>query len=125
MKNHLAKISLFALVTAALIAVPVASRAADSTNTPATTTPAAKRNGLPFRGTVASVDPAAMTFTVGKLTIAVTSATKITKDGTPATFADITAAAVITGSYKKDAAGKLNATTVRLGGKTKKAAPAA
>jgi hypothetical protein len=121
---------LFSLVVAALVALPSVSRAEDSTNTPATAAPAAKKKGTPFHGKVAAVDAAAMTFTVGTLTIAVTSDTKITKDGTPATFSDLTVGATVGGSFKKDDAGKLNATTVRVGEKApkekkKKDAPAA
>ena len=125
MKNNIIKTSLFSLVAAALLAVPVVSRAADATNTPAATAPVPKKNGaLPFHGKVASVDATAMTFTVGTLTIAVTSTTKISMDGQPATFADITTGATVGGSYKKDAAGKLTAGSVRIGEKKKKAAAA-
>jgi len=63
-----------------------------------------------------------MTFMVGKMTIAVTSSTKITKDGQPAVFADITAGETVGGAYKKDDAGKLNAMSVRIGEKKKKKA---
>src|ERR1039458_10895148 len=127
MKNNTRKVPLLTLVAAALVALPVVSRAEDSTNPPppASTHPAKKIGGLPFKGKVAAVDPsAAMTFTVGTLTMAVTSETKITKDGQPATFADITAGASVTGSYKKGADGKLTASSVKLGEKKKKAAPA-
>ena len=124
MKNNLVKITLFSLVTAALVAMPAVSRAADSTNPPAATTPAPKKNGLPFHGKVVGVDAAATTFTVGTLTIAVSSATKITKAGQPATFADIKADETVSGAYKKDDAGKLNATVVKIGEKKKKKAVA-
>src|ERR1035441_3875342 len=127
MKNNIAKITLFTLVAAALVALPVVSRAEDSTNTPppASTHPAKKIGGLPFKGKVAAVDPsAAMTFTVGTLTMAVTSETKITKDGQPATFADITAGASVTGSKKKGADGNPPASWEKLGKKKKKPAPA-
>jgi hypothetical protein len=125
MKNKLAKVTCLAIVAASLVAWPAISRAEDSTNAPAAQTPAPKKHGLPFHGKVASVDPAAMTFTVGSTTVAITSTTKITKNGEPAVFADITAGEVVSGSYKKDADGKLNATTVRIGAKKKNAdAPA-
>ena len=123
MKNKLATITCFAFIAVALVAAPAPCRAADSTNAPAAATPVPKKHGLPFHGKVASVDPTAMTFTVGTLTIAITSQTKISKDGQPAVFADITAGELIRGSYKKDDAGKLHATVVRIGG-TKKSAPA-
>lgn len=125
MKNNLSKITLLA-IAAVLVAVPAISRAEDSTNTPAATTPTPKKHGTTFHGKVAAVDPtAAMTFTVGTMTIACTSETKIMKDGQPAGFADITAGATVSGAYKKDADGKLTATTVRIGEKKKKGAPAA
>ena len=124
MKNKIAKITLFSLVTAALLAVPAISRADDSTNTPAATAPAKKHGGNMFHGKVASVDATAMTFMVGTNTITVTSSTKITKAGQPATFSDITAGEMVGGSAKKDASGNLNATSVHIGDKKKKAAAA-
>ena len=125
MKNKFAKITLLAFVAAALVAVPSASRAADSTNTPAASTSAPKKRSLPFNGKVAAVDTAAATITVGQLTINITSVTKITKDGKPAILSDITVGATVSGAYKKDDAGKLNATTIKVGEKKKKkAAPA-
>ena len=125
MKNNTVKITLFALVAAALVALPSASRAGNPTNAPTATASAPKKHSVPFHGKVAAVNAAAMTFTVGTMTFAVTSNTKITKDGKPATFAEITVGENIGGAYKKDAAGKLDATSVRIGEKKKKAAPAA
>jgi hypothetical protein len=126
MKKNTAKTTLFALIAAVLVAVPFAGLAGDSTNTPTATAPAPKKHSVPFHGKVAAVDSAAaMTFTVGTMTIAVTSDTKITKDGQPAVFADITPGATVRGSYKKDATGKLTAVSVRIGEKKKQAAPAA
>jgi hypothetical protein len=126
MKNNIAKTTLkltfLALVAAALAATPAICRADDATNTPAAT-PAPKKHGLPFHGKVASVDSTAMTFTVGTMTIAVTSTTKISKDGQPAVFSDITTGSMVRGSYKKDDSGNMNATLVRIGA-MKTAAPA-
>jgi hypothetical protein len=120
MKKTIAKIACFAFVAAALVAAPAISRAEDSTNAPAAT-PAPKKKALPFHGKVVSVDSAAMTFTVGTMTIAISSTTKITKDGQPAIFADITAGEMVSGSYKKDAEGKMNASSVKIGQPKKKA----
>ncbi|MGH7988934.1 MAG: hypothetical protein ACREDS_01890, partial [Limisphaerales bacterium] len=69
--------------------------------------------------TVSALDANAMTLTVGKLTVQVTSETKITKDGKPATLADGAVGEPIGGYYKKDADGKLHATTIHFGGKKK------
>lgn len=119
------QIALFALVAAALIAAPAVLRAEDK---PATKPEAGqeaahgakKKGGTPFHGNLASVDTAASTITVGSTTISITSETKITKNGKPATLADLTVGDKIGGSYKKSEDGKLNATTVRVGDKPEK-----
>ena len=61
-----------------------------------------------------------MTLTVGKLTLQVTSDTKITKDGKPATLADGVVGEPVSGAYQKTADGKLNATTIHFGAKAEK-----
>jgi hypothetical protein len=122
MKNNiLTKISCFAFIAAALIAAPAIGHAQEATNAPATT-PAPKKHSNVFRGTVAAVDATAMTFTVGNSTAVVSSTTKISKDGKPAVFSDITVGATVACSYKKDEAGKLNAVSVKIGEKKKKEA---
>lgn len=123
--TKLAKIACFTLVVAALVGTPAMVRAEDSTNAPAAQTPAPKKHGLPFHGKVASVDATAMTFTVGTMTIAINSATKITKEGKPAVFSDITVGENVAGSYKKDDEGKMTASSVKIGASKKKAAAAA
>jgi len=136
MKNIL-KISLFA---AAIVAAPVLSRAQDTTTpaspvaapaapaaapdqaTPAPAKP--KKQGLVFRGTISTIDTNAMTLTVETRTFDITSDTKITKDGQPATLIDGVVGEPVSGAYKKGDDGKLNATTVRFGAKKKKEAAA-
>ena len=111
------QIALFAIVAAALVAAPVVVRAADKPAKDAASTEAgakSKKHGLPFHGKVTAVDTAAMTVTVGTMTINVTSETKITKEGKPATLSDITVGENIGGAYMKDDAGKMNATTIHL-----------
>ena len=116
MKKNLA---LYALVAAVLIAAPLSLRAQNAASTNAAAAPVAKKHGLPFHGKVAAVDATAMTVTVGTKTYNVTSSTVITKDAKPATLADITVGETISGYAKKDAAGKLNATTINVGKKGK------
>lgn len=119
------QIALFALVAAALIAAPAVVSAQDAKPDKkhdageAGAAPKANR-GLPLHGKVAAVDATAGTITIGQLTINVTSETKIVKQGKPATIADITVGENITGQYKKDEAGKLNATVIHIGGKADK-----
>jgi hypothetical protein len=119
MKRQMLKITMLSLFAAAIVATPTLSRAQDAgTNAPATSH---HRHGAPFHGTVSALDTNAMTLTVGKLTMQVTSKTKITKDGKPATLADAAVGEPVSGYYVKDAGGKLNATTIHFGGKKKEA----
>ena len=126
-------IALYALAVAALVAAPALVRAEDSpAPKPAAESgaPAKKHGGTPFHGKVSAVDATAMTVKLTSQTLNVTSETKILKAGKPATFADITAGEIIAGQYKKDSAGKLDATVIHIGDKAekpdskKKAAPA-
>jgi hypothetical protein len=115
MKTSITKITLFSLIAAALVAVPAITRADDtSTNAPAAAAPA-KKHGMPFHGKIAAVDTSAMSITVGEMTIGVTSETKIMKNGQPAMLSDLTVGDMAGGYYKKDDAGKMTATTIRIG----------
>ena len=122
MKIPTIKIALFSLVTAALVAVPATSQAQDKpkTDAPAPAAPAAKKSRAPFHGKVSAVDTAAMTITVGSQTINITSETKIIKDEKPATLSEIAVGDTVGGAYKKNEAGKLNATTIHATAKDPK-----
>jgi hypothetical protein len=120
MKKHIA---LIAIATAALIAAPATIHAQDAAATPAApaTTPApAKKKSAAVHGTVAAVDATAMTVTVGTKTYTVTSETKITKDGKPATLADVTVGETVGISSKKGEGDKLTATAIHIGAAKKK-----
>ena len=117
MKINLAKISLLTLLAAAVVALPVTLRAQDAnTKAPDQAAPAkAKKGSATFHGAVTAVDTKAMTFTVGDKTYNVTSETKITKNGQPATLSDVTTGETVGGTFKKGADGKLNAATLHVG----------
>jgi hypothetical protein len=124
MTKNISKITVLSLLAAALVAMPALSRAEGTgTNAPASSdqTPAKpnKHGNLPFHGNLSAVDTKAMTFTVGTLTLQVTSDTKITKDGKPATLADGVVGEPVSGAYKKTDDGKLNAISVHFGAKKK------
>lgn len=124
-KNHIAKITAFGLVAAALALVPSISRSQDAsstTNAPAQTPPKKHHGAIPFHGKVVAVDTSAETLTVGKLILNITSTTKISNatNGEPAILSDIVVGENVGGSYKKDAAGQLNAQTIHIGIKAKK-----
>lgn len=118
MKNKIFKLALFSLAIAALVALPAAVRAEDKPAKPAAPTAPAlppKVTRQPFHGNVSAVDTAVMTLTVGETVIHVTSETKLTKGGKPATLSEIAVGETVGGSAKKDDSGKLNATVVRVG----------
>jgi predicted secreted protein len=121
MKKYLA---LLTLAVAALMAVPTFTRAEDSATAtaPDAAAPAHKKahSTLPFHGKLAAIDTTAMTVTVGKQTYSITSETKISKDDKPATLADFAVGDMVGGGYKKDG-DKMNATSLKSGGKKKKA----
>jgi hypothetical protein len=116
MKNQITKVALLGLLTAALVAIPTVTRAQDASTNAAPAHP----HHPPIHGKVAAVDTAAMTITVGETTIAITSATKIAKDGKPATLSDIAVGDNVVATGKKDDSGKFVATKINDGLKMKK-----
>src|SRR6266446_5404697 len=73
----------------------------------------------PFHGMVSAADQNAKTFTIaGKTTsraFKVTDKTAVTKAGNPATIADIVENQEVSGSYRKNADGTLEAKIVKIG----------
>jgi hypothetical protein len=119
MKSHIVKTTLLGLVAVALTLTPTLSRSQDATNAPAATTPKKHSGYVPFHGAVTAVDAGAETLTVGKLTINITSTTKIINmtNNAPATLSDVAVGGTVSGSYVKDADGKLNAHSLHIGSK--------
>jgi hypothetical protein len=113
------------LLAAAIAGMPV-QLLAQSTNKPTATKksatvkkePAANnKSAHPFHGNLAAVDKAAKTIKLGKSVYQVTSETKITKDGKPATLDDGVVGEPVSGYAKPTDDGKMAATTVRFGAK--------
>jgi hypothetical protein len=136
MRKNILKITALSLFAAALFAAPATARAADSTNAPAAAGSEApvkhkkhQAEILPFNGKLTAVDQEAKTITVGDRKFEITSECKLMKGGLPATLSDAVVGEMIGGAYKKNADGKLTATSVRLGlksdGATKKKKKAA
>jgi hypothetical protein len=122
MTKNISKITILSLFAAALVAMPALSRA-EVTNAPAAsdqTTQTKPKKNPPFHGNLKAVDASAKTITVGTLTLQITSDTKITKDGKPATLSDGVVGEPVGGAYTKTADGKLNALIVHFGAKPKK-----
>jgi hypothetical protein len=122
MTKNIYKIAVLSLFATALVAMPALSSAAvTSTNAPApsgqTPVQPKKHEGLVFRGTVSAIDAKAMTLTVETRTFAVTSDTKIIKDGKSATLADGVVGEQVRGAYKKTDDGKLTAISIHFGAK--------
>jgi hypothetical protein len=127
MNTKIAKTALLTLLASAIAAMPVVSRAQDnSTNAPIPSAPSStppvkpkKSSSLVINGKASEVDTNAMTLTVGKHLFAVTSETKITKEGKPAILSDIIVGDKVGVAYKKTADGKFNAATINDGKKSK------
>jgi hypothetical protein len=136
MKRTILKITALSLLAAAVVAAPAAMHAAETTNAPSASSqeaPAKPKKSehatLPFNGKLSAIDTNAMTLKVGSRTFEITSETKITKDALPATLADGVVGEAVGGAYKKNADGKLSATSIHFGlqsdGATKKKKKAA
>jgi hypothetical protein len=117
------------LLAIAVAGTPLALRAQASTNATAAEKKARAEKmagvekkdapkSLPFRGKVKTIDNSAKTLSVGKETFQITSETKITKMGKPATLSDGAEGDQVAGSYHKDADGKSTASMVRFGPKS-------
>ena len=127
MNKNIVKTAILTLLASAIIAAPTVSRAQDnSTNAMAasdqsTNAPAKpkKHGSLVASGKVSEVDTNAMTLTVGKHMFAITSETKINKNGVPAILSDIAVGDKVGVAYKKTADGKFNAATINDGKKSK------
>jgi len=127
MKNKTLIIS--GVCIAALVYAPLASAACGPKK--ASPSPAAKADAatdaapakaaksLPFRGTASSVDQTGKTFSIaGKeatRVFMITEKTVITKDGNPATIAEIVDGVKLTGAYWKHDDGKLETRSVKIG----------
>ena len=84
----------------------------------ATDTKSAKAKPLPFTGKLTGLDKQAKNITVGERVFQITSETKITKAGKPATLEDGTVGEEVGGAYKALDGGKMEAVSVRFGPKT-------
>jgi hypothetical protein len=123
MMKSILRVGGLSLLIAAIAGLPV-QLMAQSTNKPAAEKKAAvakkdaaakKKGAHPFRGKLAEVDKAAKTIKVGESTYHVTSETKITKAGKPATLEEGVVGEPVTGYVKPTEDGKMVATTVHFG----------
>ena len=126
MKKNIPKLMLAALVAALAVgfAPQVPAQAASDSgkqDTVKQSAPKTKGDRAPFRGKIAAIDKTAMTLKVGERTFLVTSTTKITKGGQPATFADAAVGEEVGGQYKTGTGDKLELLSLRIGPRPEKA----
>jgi hypothetical protein len=74
-----------------------------------------KARPIPFRGKIATVDKQAKTVKVGERTFNITSDSKLTKAGKPATLDDATVGEEVGGAYKEGTDKKLEVVSLRIG----------
>jgi hypothetical protein len=113
MNKRILKFSLLGLLAIVMTGTPVALRAQSTNAAPRK----AVNRPLPFRGKVKAVDNSAKTVSVGTLTLQITSESRIIKTGKPATFQDAAVGDNVAGSYRKDADGKMDVVSLRIGPK--------
>ena len=125
MIKSLLRIGAVSLLAAAIAGMPV-QLLAQSTNKPATTKKSAtakkessakKKAAHPFHGKLAAVDKVAKTIKIGESVYQITSETKITKNGKPATLDEGVVGEPVSGYAKPAEDDKMVATSVRFGGK--------
>ena len=105
-------------MSAQLLAQTTSPPAADKKAAGAKKDTAAKKKAAhPFHGKLAAVDKVAKTIKVGESIYQITSETKITKAGKPATLEDGVVDEPVTGYVKPADDGKMVATTLRFGAK--------
>lgn len=123
MKKTILKLAVATLLGAAVLTAPATSHGADQTSTNAPAATPDKAAPGKFNGAVTAVDTNAMTFTVGDQTFNVTSESRLSKNGKPATLSDAVVGEPARGSYTTGSDGKLDVTKARFGkggGKKKK-----
>lgn len=77
------------------------------------------QRSIPFHGKIDSVDASAKSIKVGSRVFVVSDSTKITKAGKPSSFEEAKVGEEVGGAYR-DAAGKLELTSLRVGPKPTK-----
>jgi hypothetical protein len=117
MKIPMLRLILLGLVSTSLALAPthVLAQAEKKAEAEKKEAPAKKRETLPFNGKVAAIDKTAKTFTVGQRKFQLTSDSRITKAGKPATLDDAAVGEEVAGSYLRAEDGKLNVVSVRFG----------
>lgn len=114
--------ALVALTATALTLTTVAAEKAGKSATHKTEKKSAEKKAasrsIPFQGTVKAFDKTQMTLTIaGKENdrqFQISSETRITKDGKPATTGEIVEGEKVTGAYQ-DAEGKMTLTSLKIG----------
>lgn len=124
MKTNMLRIAIVSLIATIVTAAPLQGIAQDTKKEkPAAAekqepAKAQKKDArIPFHGKLAAVDKKAKTITVGERTFQVTSDSKLSKGGKPATLDDAVVGEEVGGNYLKGDDGKMNAKTVRFGPK--------
>lgn len=132
MNSTIHRLALLSAMTTLALALTTPASAQEKKDTPrssvpaiaATAKPATQR--IPFNGKIVAVDVTAKTIKVATRTFQVTSATRISKNGKPATLEEATVGEQAGGQYIKAADGKLELVSLRVGAKpdAKSAKPA-
>ena len=126
MLKSILRISAVSLLSAAIVGLPLQA-IGQTTNKPAgakksaqtqTDSTAKKKSGHPFHGKLAAIDQTTKSIKLGESIYLITSQTKITKAGKPATLDDGVVGEEVAGYAKPTDDGKMAASSVRFGPKS-------
>ena len=118
------KLLTLALICALAALTTLKALAADQKPIPAEKGKVERPKFTPFHGQLDAVDKIAKTVKVGERTFQVTSETRITKSGKPATLDDAKIGEEVAGAYKQADGGRLELRSLRLGPKAPEGKPA-
>lgn len=124
MKKNILKSVCLGISVAVIALTPGAGRAQDvkkdalsAKEKKEATTSEKSNRAMVFRGKIDAVDKTAKSIKVGERVFSITSETKFTKAGKPATFGDAVVGEEIAGTYRIAETGALNASSLRFGPK--------
>lgn len=117
MTKTILKALAIAVLLAGIVGAQTRVQAQEKAPKPATEKKEKKASAGPFHGKLAGLDKAAKTITVGKRTFQITSETRISKEGKPATLDDGVVGEEVSGYVKPAEDGKLVATKINFGPK--------
>jgi len=117
MKTNMLRIAVGSLIATMVALAPMQGLAQEKKKENPATAEKQQVGLVPFHGKLVAVDKHAKTIKIGERSFQITSETKLSKAGKPATLDDAVVGDEVGGNYQKNADGTLSAKLVRFGPK--------